>query len=225
MKQRLLFTLALCLIFALAACGGKDPAPVATPNTAPLIRTDVTPTPAAQPKPEDIDIGAIVSGNGSPDLISGMDPLTRQQYIDAANEDGYDVSFGIDGSTTLEHRETGERIIQKPGGIWEFTDADGSGTKLQMGGDWPDNDFTAQVSRPQFAVGMAAVDGEEFSVTFVDASLDDMKAYVKELEALGFSGEVLEMGGIYSFEATNKAGYTVGIFSMNGQSGMSIMKP
>ena len=88
-----------------------------------------------------------------------------------------------------------------------------------------DNDFTAQVPRPQFAVGMAAVDGAEFSVTFVEASLDDMKAYVKELEARGFSGEAMEMGGIYSFEATNQAGYTVGIFSMNGQSGMGITKP
>ena len=49
-----------------------------------------------------IDIGSIMSGNGSTDTIYGqLDEASKQQIISDLAKDGYEASFGADGSMTI----------------------------------------------------------------------------------------------------------------------------
>ena len=117
-------------------------------------------------------------------------------------------------------------MIQNADGTWSF----GEDGTLQMGGDWPDNEFTKQVPKPDFAISLAGGEGGSFGITFIDASIEQIKAYVEQVKAAGFTinpqTEDMEAGGmvIYSFTAQNADGYTVTVFSASGMTGMSIEK-
>ena len=105
-----------------------------------------------------------------------------------------------------------------------------NGTVAQFGGEWMENEFTKQVPKPNFSMMGAAVEGDSFTVVFLGTSADEIKAYVQELKSKGFTQdeEVVEeeMMGIvmYSYSASNKAGYRVEIYSTFGTAGMTITK-
>lgn len=58
-----------------------------------------------------------------------QDPAARQQIIDAAKADGFDVSFGADGSMTITDTD-GTVIVQQPDGTWVMKDTDGQTAQL-----------------------------------------------------------------------------------------------
>lgn len=243
MKISKLFALllALTLVFTLAACGNgnnDDPSGSQQGTNAPLNREDDTSstenqggTQSGNNNPSnvgDIDIGSIMSGNGSTDTVYGqLDEASKQQIISDLESEGYDVSFGTDGSMTIVDPD-GTTMVQKPDGTWVVKDDEGG--EGQLGGDWPDNEFTKLIPKPDFELFAANTETDSFSVAFTSATVEQIRDYVTKVKAAGFNideeVEDQEMMGmvIYSFTAENADGYTVEITSANGTSSLTISK-
>lgn len=233
MKRLLTILLSGLLILSLAACGGGGGE---QSGNDPLTRDDGG-TQQTQGGTEnsgntapDIDFGSIMAGNGGTDTVWGQqDAATRQAILDAAKEDGYDASFGADGSLTIKDPESGETYVQKPDGTWTFQSEDGG--EAQLGGNWPDNEFTKLLPKPGFALMAANTDDRGFSVAFSDATIEQMRDYAEQVKAAGFNQnatiedqEVMGMV-IFNFSASNADGYTVEVFSASGTSGITITAP
>ena len=243
MKITKLFALllALTLVFTLAACGNgnnDDPSGSQQGTNAPLNREDDTSSTENQGGTQsgnndpsnvgDIDIGSIMSGNGSTDIVYGqLDEASKQQIISDLKSEGYEASFGADGSMTIVDPD-GTTMVQKPDGTWVVKDDEGG--EGQIGGDWPDNEFTKLVPKPDFELFAANTETDSFSVAFTSATVEQIRDYVTKVKAAGFNideeVEDQEMMGmvIYSFTAENADGYTVEITSANGTSSLSISK-
>lgn len=233
--------LALTLVFTLAACGNgnnDDPSGSQQGTNAPLNREDDTSstdnqggTQSGNNDPSnvgDIDIGSIMSGNGSSDVVYGqLDEASKQQIISDLAKDGYEASFGADGSMTIVDPD-GTTMVQKADGTWVVKDEDGG--EGQIGGDWPDNEFTKLIPKPDFELFAANTETDSFSVAFTSATIEQIKDYAAKVKAAGFNineevedQEVMGMV-IYSFTAENADGYTVEITSANGTSALTISK-
>ena len=229
MKKLLILMLALLLAFSLVACdSGDDPN-----NDNPLNRDPGTSQSGNQGGTQggatNGDVGSMISGIGSSTaLYSDMDAESKQAFIAEGARQGLDISFGADGSTTIVDTNDGTTVTQKPDGTWVVKDADGG--EGQIGGDWPDNEFTKLVPKPSFELYAAAVDGDTFSVLFTNATIEQLKAYAEQVKAAGFNlNEELTdenvMGMvIYSFAAENADGYSVEVFSASGTTGLRISK-
>ena len=175
------------------------------------------------------DVGSMISGIGSSTaLYSDMDAASKQAFIAEGARQGLDISFGADGSTTIVDITDGTTLIQKPDGNWVFSD--GQGGEGQIGGNWPDNEYTKLVPKPSFELYAAVIEGETFSVMFTNATIEQIKAYAEQVKAAGFNlNEELTdenvMGMvIYSFAAENADGYSVEVFSASGTTGLRISK-
>ena len=241
LTKLLALLLALTLVFTLAACGNgnnDDPSGSQQGTNAPLNREDDTSstnnqggTQSGNNDPSNvgnIDIGSITSGNGSTDTIYGqLDEASKQQIISDLAKDGYEASFGADGSMTVVDPD-GTTMVQKPDGTWVVKDEDGG--EGQIGGDWPDNEFTKLIPKPDFELFAANTETDSFSVAFMSATIEQIKDYAAKVKVAGFNineevedQEVMGMV-IYSFTAENADGYTVEITSANGTSSLSISK-
>lgn len=229
MKKTLALLLAVITAASLVACGGG--------NEAPFFNGDVFSQLGEQSSHggngdlssiTSIDFESILSGNGATDVVWGkQSEATKQQLIDDAKKEGVDVSFSADGSMTVVDTD-GTVLVQKPDGTWAVKDAEGGEGKL--GGNWPDNEFTKLVPKPDFQIVAANTDAESFSVVFGNVSADQIKAYATAVEASGFNiNEAVhnqEMMGmvVYSYAAENAAGYKVEINSAAGVNTMTISK-
>ena len=169
-----------------------------------------------------------MSGNGSTDTIYGqLDEASKQQIISDLTKDGYEASFGADGSMTIVDPD-GTTRVQKPDDTWVVKDEDGG--EGQIGGDWPDNKFTKLIPKPDFELFAANTETDSFSVAFTSATIEQIKDYAAKVKAAGFNineevedQEVMGMV-IYSFTAENADGYTVEITFANGTSALTISK-
>lgn len=231
MKKIIVLMLSLLLVFSLVACdGGDNPNPSGTNNNDdPLNRDPGTSQSGNQGGATSGDVGSMLSGIGSSTtLYSDMDAASKQAFIAEGARQGLDISFGADGSTTIVDTTDGTTVIQKPDGNWVFSD--GHGGEGQVGGNWPDNEYTKLVPKPSFELYAAVVDAETFSVMFTNATVEQLKAYVEQVKAAGFNlNEELTdeniMGmSIYTFTAENADGYSVEVFSASGTTGMRINK-
>ena len=217
MKKILLLLLSVVLVFSLVACGNEEtPDPSGSENPGVSQSGENNEDQGGENStvnPEDIDFAAIMAGNGATDVVWGkQDEATKQAIIADAKKDGVDVSFGTDGSMTVVDTD-GTTMVQKPDGTWTIKDAEGN--EGQIGGDWPDNEFTQLVPRPDMDIQYAGEDEGEFAVTFAGATLEQIKAYADKLRGAGFTldEEVEEqeaMGmALYSFSACNADDYQV----------------
>lgn len=229
MKKIAILLLALTLALSLAACGGNENPPSGSGTGQQGEQTQGGTENSGDTAP-DIDFGSIMAGNGATDTVWGQqDAATRQAILDAAKEDGLDASFGADGSLTIKDPESGSTYVQKPDGTWTFQSEDGG--EGQLGGNWPDNEFTKLVPKPGFTLAAANTDDMGFSVAFSDATIEQMRDYAEQVKAAGFDQNITtedqEVMGmvIFNFSASNADGYTVEIFSASGTSGMSITAP
>ena len=231
MKKLLAILLAAMMVFALAACGENNTTDPDKEN--PVVsqsgeNNEDQGGENSTVNPEDIDFAAIMAGNGATDVVWGkQDEATKQAIIADAKKDGVDVSFGTDGSMTVVDTD-GTTMVQKPDGTWVVKDADGG--EGQIGGDWPDNEFTKLIPKPDFELFAANTETDSFSVAFTSATIEQIRAYAAKVKAAGFNineevedQEVMGMV-IYSFTAENADGYTVEITSANGTSSLSISK-
>lgn len=227
--------LSLLLVFSLVACNSNDtPDPSGTNNNDdPLNRDPGTSQSGSQGGTQggisSGDVSSMFGGVGSSsELYSDMDEESKQAFIAQGAAQGLDISFGADGSMTIVDSSDGSTTIQKPDGTWVVSD--GKGGEGQLGGNWPDNEYTKLVPKPNFELQGAYVDGEMFSVLFVNVTMEQIKAYVEQVKAAGFNlNEELTdenvMGMvIYSFAAENADGYSVEVFSASGTTGLRISK-
>ena len=231
MKKILALLLAAMMLLSLAACGDNNTTDPDKDNPGVSQSGENNDSQGGENStvnPEDIDFAAIMAGNGATDVVWGkQDEATKQAIIAEAKKDGVDVSFGADGSMTVVDTD-GTTIVQKPDGTWVVKDADGG--EGQLGGDWPDNEFTKLVPKPDFELFAASTETDSFSVAFTSATIEQIKDYAAKVKAAGFDineevedQEVMGMV-IYSFTAENADGYTVEITSANGTSALTISK-
>lgn len=128
----------------------------------------------------------------------------------------------------LNEDKDGSEVVQKADVTWTVKDPDGG--EGQLGGSWPDNEFTKLVPKPDFALGAAAGDRQEFSVVFMNATIEQMCGYTDKVQAVGFTVgaevEDQELMGmvVYTYSASNAAGYRLEIYSAAGISGLTIRK-
>ena len=225
MKKFLALLLSLSMVLALSACGtGKPIGDLLKGNTG-VSGQQETENPGGNAG--EFDFGAILSGNGGSELYSGYSAEQKAALVEAAKADGMDVEFGADGSTTFKDKD-GSEVVQKADGTWTVKDPDGG--EGQLGGSWPDNEFTKLVPKPDFALGAAAGDSQEFSVVFMNATIKQMRGYTDKVKAAGFTVgaevEDQELMGmvVYTYSASNAAGYQIEIYSAAGISGLTIRK-
>ena len=126
LTKLLALLLALTLVFTLAACGNgnnDDPSGSQQGTNAPLNREDDTSSTDNQggennpSNAGNIDIGSIMSGNGSTDTVYGqLDEASKQQIISDLAKDGYEASFGADGSIRISS------CLSRDGGLFVLSD-------------------------------------------------------------------------------------------------------
>jgi len=252
MKKLFILAIAVLLLLSLAACGGGDSGgsnnsggndnPLnrqgdsGNGNDDPLNRADNSGTSMTSPSGDDTDPGAMGVDEGAfmggDIIVSGLDEEAKQAFIEEARADGYDVTFGADGSMRMEDIETGEIVIQNPDGSWTISDGeDGGEANFTFGGEWPDNELTRLVPKPEFTLAGAMETPNLFGVTFVNATIEEIRDYTEQIKTAGFTvGAATEdqefMGMvIFSYEAKNADGYSINVFSASGVAGMSIEKP
>ena len=234
MKKIMALLLALLMTFSLAACDlgnignneGDDPGVSQTDNKGGGESQGGEENPVIDV--EDIDFGALMSGEGGTDVVWGkQDEATKQALIDEAKKDGVDVSFSADGSMTVVD-EDGTTMVQKPDGTWVIKDEEGN--EGQVGGEWPDNEFTRLVPKPDFELYAASGDDEFFTVAFTNGTIEGVRAYAEKLKVAGFTvnPEVTdtEMMGItmYNYIASNGKGVTVTLTFGAGASALTFEK-
>ena len=99
-----------------------------------------------------------------------------------------------------------------------------------LSGEWPENEFTAQIPKPSMKVLHSESAEDEFSVAFLNVSAEDIKAYAAELKAAGFTvdpeEEDKEIYGVtmYSYRASNPAGYCVELTFAAGTGALNVSK-
>lgn len=243
MKKLLIFALALAMIFALSACGEKaGPSPSGggtsdtgvSQQTQPGSGTSGSGTSGSAPSGSsdaasdigDIDLGSIMAGETGT-LLSQLPADQKAALINQAKIDGVELSFNSDGSTTIKEPD-GSVTIQKADGTWIYRDAEGG--EAQYGGNWPDNEYTKMLPKPDFAVLASSFDDSGLGMVFSDATEEQIKAYVETLKSAGFTlnaetvDEEFYGVAVYSYTASNAAGYTIDVTSSGGVSSLSVYK-
>jgi uncharacterized protein YxeA len=220
MKKALFIILALALIVTMAACGGNDTNNTPSGNTPDTSQGGNTNVPDNVP-----DLAGAIGGTGK---LSDFDAATRQKMIDEARAEGGDLEFKADGSVVYTDPDGG-KVIQKADGTWVWENENGN--QGQMGGDWPDNEFTKLLPKPDFALTAANTSSNDFSVAFTGVTVEQVKDYVEQVKAKGFTVnpdlQDENMMGIvvYTYEAKNADGYKVTITFAAGTTGLEIRKP
>lgn len=156
-----------------------------------------------------------------------VERLTQKLVADELETIGITVETKEDGSTTFS-AGNGSEITQKADGTWEVTYVEG--TVEQLDGDWPDNEFTKQVPRPEFQPTAAMTNENVFSVAFVGTNVTEIRSYVEILKSAGFTVNAeekdVEVFGMiaYSYAASNESGYRVEVTYASDMCGMTITK-
>jgi hypothetical protein len=177
--------------------------------------------------PADVNFGAIMGGGAG--NFSNLSPIDRQAMIDAGKAEGIDVTFEADGSVKFVD-EDGTVAVQKPDGTWVIETDDGT-MQFQIGGNWPDNEYTKMIPKPDFNIYTAVDSEESFAAMFQGATIEQIKSYVEKVKAAGFTidaeTEDEEMMGMvmYTYTAQNAGGYTISVYSMSGSAGINVEKP
>ncbi len=213
MKKLFALLLVLIMMFSIAACDENTDASSEDTTAAPSF-----------------NFAEIMSGNGSTSVIWGkQDEATKQSIIAEGKKDGMDISFGSDGSMTIVDSESGDIITQNPDGTWTVKGDDGN--EGQLGGNWPENDFTKLLPKPSFSLLAANTSETDFSVAFQDVTVEQIKEYVEQVKAKGFTvdAETTDQSvagmSVYMYQAQNADGYTVTVTFTSQTSGISLEKP
>ena len=104
------------------------------------------------------------------------------------------------------------------------------GPGIPFGGDWPDNEFTRLVPKPDFRSVAASASDDEFTAAFLSVTVDKIKAYAEKIKKSGFTVDAEEEDqnvygiAIYSYTAYNDEGYCVELSFASGTGGLTISK-
>ena len=119
----------------------------------------------------------------------------------------------------------------KPYDYGDNVAVDPSGADMQAGGDWPDNEYTRRIPRPDFHVNSVTQAENAFNISFGETEVAQLRAYVRKLRAAGFTidpriEDQTSLGIVaYSYTAKDAAGYEVNIYSAGGTRGLTLKKP
>ena len=98
-----------------------------------------------------------------------------------------------------------------------------------FGATWPENEYTKQVPKPKFEVGLGTVT-EEGYIVLCGATIPELRDYVKDLQRAGFNknSDTTDESAfgvtVYAYSANNSNGYRVEIGNAMGMSTISISK-
>ncbi|MBQ2101091.1 MAG: hypothetical protein II477_08475 [Lachnospiraceae bacterium] len=245
MKKKLGIVLALLIALSLVACGkdtGESSKESQARSDAPLERednssktkesseakTEAENQSEAQASMEGAGFSSMTDIQSATDVVWGkQDDATRADIIAAAQAEGMEVSFGDDGSMTIVDTD-GTVFVQNPDGSWASRDEDG--TINQLGGSWPDNEFTRLVPKPDFALAGLSSSGDEFTAVFQGIGVEQIKEYAEKVKAMGFTIDAEEQDQnvygivVYNYSAYNDDGYQVEVSFTSGTSGLTIRK-
>jgi hypothetical protein len=107
-----------------------------------------------------------------------------------------------------------------------------AGIKETVTKNWPDNEYTKQLSKPKIDIkvaGIAEMGGNKlFSVTFADGTKkEQIKACVEKVKSDGFTEDASESDGgdtYYMYSAKNGAGYDIIVSWAPSASGLMVSK-
>lgn len=178
----------------------------------------------------DLDIDKIYSDTETA-ITEQLEDKLLQEVQNMVNEElkevGMTVEIKKDGSTKIQ-TETGIGVTQREDGSLEIEATEGE--IEQLDGNWPKNDFTKQVPKPDFQPTAANTQEKSFSVAFVDAKVEDIRNYVEELKNAGFTvnatNKDVEVFGVvaYAYTASNGNGYKVEVTYAQDMCGMTITR-
>lgn len=138
---------------------------------------------------------------------------------------GHTVTLQPEGSANSQGKDT-TFYINKDG--MRFDEKGGQKDSYgQFGGEWPDDEHTRRLPKPDMPLAYAGVNQKDhhFTAVFQNDKTDGqrdvarMKAYAEKLKARGFTiapkeGEKAGAQGYYSYRAKNGAGYMVQVTCM-----------
>lgn len=237
MKKFLVLIFAAVLSLALASCNFlTDISKLIGDDDAPLTRTDspyaYSPEEGEKSlnyvEPSGSDIGSIIEGLGGSGLAWGsMSEELKEKIINAAKEKGYNISFDENGSPVLTGND-GSQLMQNEDGSWAAPDDGGS--SAQLGGSWPDNEYTRQIPAPGFSILAAREDEDAFTASFTGVTVDRVRAYTEKVKAAGFTvdselqDETVMGMSVYSYSASNENGFTLSISFSAGMASIEISR-
>ena len=142
--------------------------------------------------------------------------------IEATREDGTRV-FNLPDGTTVFFRTNGMILTIYINGNWKYLDSDGIAPENDE--NWPSNEFTALVPKPDFEMALNQ-EGKLFSVSFTDVTMQQMRDYAEMLKLVGFNVSVSEnkLGEFYQFSAYNADKCTVSILYNAGYAHLMMYK-
>jgi len=232
MKKLLSLILTLALILMLPGCGflGKAISKAESIASDFAESTYSEPDEYSETEPySESDYSDDYDYSNSDTIYGQMTAEEKAAFIESAKLSGCTVTFNADGSTTFTY-DDGAVTVQHADGTWTYSDEDGT-TTTQFGGEWPDNEFTRLVPKPAFGELLGAVTGEDsFYVSFVDTDLDQVRAYIEQVKAKGFTKNAEAVDetafgiAVVSYTAYNAAGYKIEITSTMGVNGITISK-
>ncbi len=226
MKKLLSILLALTLCLSFFACGDDEENNSSSSQNSTSTQTSTGGGNSSGGSSSSFDLGSIMTGNGATDTVWGkQDAATKQEIIAAGKAEGVDISFGADGSMTIVDPESGVTMTQAPNGTWTFSD--GSGSQGQLGGNWPDNEFTRLIPRPEFQIAHSFADSDYCQISFSSVSVEQVKAYVQLLKTAGFTLNASENdlgSGTYTFEAQDAKDNTIAVYVYGGTCTLMISK-
>ena len=117
--------------------------------------------------------------------------------------------------TSVYVMSNGKILTKYTDGSWKYLNPDGS--PMQNDDNWPQNEFTALVPKPDFEMALNRSEAL-FSVSFTNINLRQMKSYAEMLKLVGFDARLNEntLGELYQFSAYNTDGYKVSLLYNNG---------
>ena len=220
MRQKIIIVfLALSMLIALCACGANTPpidVPSSSEQSVPVDSSDESGVVPA------FDFDAILAGE-SGTVYANCDEATKQQLVAAGKEENIDVEFLADGSTQFTY-EDGTVVTQSSDGHW--TSKAPNGDTVEAGSDWPDNEYTKKLPKPDADPDATSVENGTFSAVFYNATVEQARSYTDKLVSKGFTVGATKtdenIGGIvvFSYNASNAEGnsvtvsFTAGVFSI-----------
>jgi hypothetical protein len=138
--------------------------------------------------------------------------------------------FGVAMQKTITSAVS-EAIGQQVSGIGDiFSFFGGTGDGTIFTAQWPKNEFTQQVPKPDFEVSFGSVSDTEYTALFGNVSTNDLKKYVEKVKRAGFgknakTEEQAALGvAVYSYTADNGKGYQVSVATALGMNAIAIKK-
>ena len=163
------------------------------------------------------------------DITDGMSPEDKAAYEQALQElenfDADEFQTGIDemlkGYEGFEDYDPDAR---------ETDDSGDNGDNPELAYDWPDNEFTKQLPKPDFENIMVVTDEESMTVVAMNSTVEEAREYAEKLKKAGFTESLdenerkVEGAVVYSFTASNGKGYEISMIHTSGMTNVSISK-